>query len=67
MPVLLGRRLGDCSMNRRYDWQSRLDTLLGLAAYGFVGGVAFLLALWLLGAVIVGTVVLAERIAEAIQ
>ena len=52
---------------RRFEWQSRLDTLIGLAAYGFVGGAAFLLAVVLIAAEVVGLVVLAERIAEAVQ
>lgn len=52
---------------KRFEWQSRLDTLIGLAAYGFVGGLAFLLAVVLIAAEVVGLVVLAERIAEAVS
>ncbi len=54
-------------MNRRDRWSDRADTLIGLAAYGFVGGLAFLLACWLVAAVVIGTVVLAQRIAEAVS
>lgn len=53
-------------MNRRDQWSNRADTLIGLAAYGFVGGLAFLLAVVLIAAEVVGLVVLAERIAEAV-
>lgn len=54
-------------MNRRDQWSNRADTLIGLAAYGFVAGTAFLLACWLVAAVVIGTVVLAERIAEVMS
>lgn len=52
---------------KRFAWQQRLDTLIGLAAYGFVGGLAFLLACWLVAALVTGSVVLAQRIAEAVS
>ncbi len=54
-------------MNRRDQWSNRADTLIGLAAYGFVGGAAFVLALVLLAAEVVGLVVLARLVAEVVS
>lgn len=47
---------------RRFDWDRRRDMVTGVFVAVFTGAVATLIALWLLAAIVLGTLELARRI-----